>query len=240
MASLDLSSGQWRLFEGQGDGELEERLSVHESGRVAESGQLMSWPADARLIIRETGVSLRMFRGSSCNRRFGITDWQALNLEAHETVAAGRWSASRLISIRHRSATLNIWHSPFFMRRSRAMRIDARSRKNLEVYNSLAGDPKAGLIHVIDQTVTPMGARLLREWIDHPLADVQAITARQDGVESLIGDSEVLTGLRECSETDSRHGADADTDCTAQVRPPGLPRSGRESAGTARAPGAVG
>ncbi|NOR72802.1 MAG: DNA mismatch repair protein MutS [Mariprofundaceae bacterium] len=195
MASLDLSSGQWRLFEGQGDGELEERLSVlnpaelliRSTDEVA-CGCQAYHPGDWSF---SSDVSREQLQ-----QRFGITDWQALNLEAHEAVAA---AVGALLVYLDQTQKCDLEHLalPVFHEKVRGMRVDARSRKNLEVYSSLAGDPKAGLIHVIDQTVTPMGARLLREWIDHPLADVQAITSRQDGVESLIGDREVLTGLRD-------------------------------------------
>ncbi len=195
MASLDLSSGQWRLVEGRGDQELEECLSV------LSPAELLTLSTDEVACGCQTyhpgdwsfspDVSQEQLQ-----QRFGITDWQALNLETHETVAA---AVGALLVYLGQTQKCDLGHLalPVFHERVQGMRIDARSRKNLEVYSSLAGDPKTGLIHVIDQTVTPMGARLLRAWIDHPLADVKAITVRQDGVESLVDDREALAGLRD-------------------------------------------
>jgi len=194
IASLDLSSGQWRLFEGRGEQELDERLSV------LNPAEMLIRSADELICGCPTyhpgdwSFSADVSR-EQLQQRFGITDWQALNLERHESVAS---AIGALLVYLGQTQKCELEHLslPVFHERVRGMRIDARSRRNLEVYSSLAGDPKAGLIHVIDHTVTPMGARLLREWIDHPLADVPIITARQDGVESLVDNGETLTGLR--------------------------------------------
>ena len=53
------------------------------------------------------------------------------------------------------------------------------------------------LLGVLDATRTPMGARLLREWILRPLADVGRITRRLDAVESLVRDRALLRDSRE-------------------------------------------
>ncbi len=62
------------------------------------------------------------------------------------------------------------------------MRLDRFTVRNLELLEGL-GDEGKSLISVIDRTVTPMGARLLRRWLLFPLKDVQAIRARLDVVE---------------------------------------------------------
>ncbi|MDQ6959392.1 MAG: DNA mismatch repair protein MutS, partial [Mariprofundaceae bacterium] len=72
-----------------------------------------------------------------------------------------------------------------------------RSRRNLELYSSLAGDPKAGMIAVLDMTKTPMGARLLRDWIDRPLINLEALHERQSAVKSLRDDHDTLSALRD-------------------------------------------
>ncbi|MDQ6963696.1 MAG: DNA mismatch repair protein MutS, partial [Mariprofundales bacterium] len=71
------------------------------------------------------------------------------------------------------------------------MQIDASSRRNLELHTTLGGSRRGSLIAVIDHTVTPMGARLLRGWLDQPMADLAAIAARHDAVQCLV-DSELL------------------------------------------------
>ena len=63
--------------------------------------------------------------------------------------------------------------------------LDRFTIRNLELVYSVqeGGVP---LIHLMDQTQTPMGARLLRKWMVLPLKDLKAIQDRQDGVAGLI------------------------------------------------------
>ncbi|MCB2188461.1 MAG: DNA mismatch repair protein MutS [Deltaproteobacteria bacterium] len=64
--------------------------------------------------------------------------------------------------------------------------LDATARRNLEIYRSLAGGGKRGsLLAAVDRTVTPMGARLLAEWLGFPLLDLARIAARHQAVEEL-------------------------------------------------------
>lgn len=62
------------------------------------------------------------------------------------------------------------------------MTLDAQTRRNLELSESSRGEKRHSLIAVLDQTRTPMGARLLRRWLGQPLLDLEALRLRQDGV----------------------------------------------------------
>ena len=64
----------------------------------------------------------------------------------------------------------------------RYVRLDKFTVRNLELVDSFADDGKS-LLSVIDRTLSPMGARLLRRWILFPLKDSKAINARLDVVE---------------------------------------------------------
>jgi Mismatch repair ATPase (MutS family) len=63
-----------------------------------------------------------------------------------------------------------------------AMRIDAATRRNLELTESLSGGREGSLLHAIDRTVTGAGARLLARRLAAPLTDPAAIAARLDAV----------------------------------------------------------
>ncbi|AEG14913.1 DNA mismatch repair protein mutS [Desulfofundulus kuznetsovii DSM 6115] len=70
------------------------------------------------------------------------------------------------------------------------MHLDGVTRRNLELTSSLRDGSRWGtLLWVLDHTVTAMGGRLLKSWLERPLLDVQAIRARQDAVEELVNDS---------------------------------------------------
>jgi len=64
--------------------------------------------------------------------------------------------------------------------------LDSVTRRNLELTRTLRdGKVQGSLLGVLDRTVTPMGARLLRRWIQQPLLDLERIQARLDAVEEL-------------------------------------------------------
>lgn len=73
--------------------------------------------------------------------------------------------------------------------------IDAASQEHLELVESRAGR-KFTLLHAVDRTITPMGARLLRHWILHPLAESDAIRKRQDGVTALLAAPDTRRDIR--------------------------------------------
>ncbi len=66
---------------------------------------------------------------------------------------------------------------------SEFMVLDAATRRNLELTETLREGRVAGsLLGVLDHTVTPMGKRLLRQWVGKPLLDVARIRERQEGI----------------------------------------------------------
>jgi DNA mismatch repair protein MutS len=76
------------------------------------------------------------------------------------------------------------------------MTLDAPTRRNLELTETLRGETKGSLLSVLDHTVTPMGARLLRQWVNQPLLNVEPIRTRQDGVEFFFTRSMLRAELR--------------------------------------------
>ena len=81
---------------------------------------------------------------------------------------------------------------------SEYMELDSISQRNLELVEPMFGSNRQGtLLHVLDQTVTPMGGRLLRDWIMRPLFNKEAINARLDAVESFKDDPLTMAETRE-------------------------------------------
>jgi len=65
---------------------------------------------------------------------------------------------------------------------SEFMTLDAATRRNLELTETLRGERKGSLLGVLDYTVTPMGKRLIHQWVSQPLLDAAKIKRRLDGV----------------------------------------------------------
>jgi DNA mismatch repair protein MutS len=69
------------------------------------------------------------------------------------------------------------------------MALDASTRRNLDLTRTARTGNRTGtLLHVLDQTRTPMGGRLLRRWLGAPLLDLVELHRRQDVVDSLFRD----------------------------------------------------
>ncbi|HBE22895.1 MAG TPA: DNA mismatch repair protein MutS [Verrucomicrobiales bacterium] len=90
------------------------------------------------------------------------------------------------------------------------MLIDAASQRNLDLIEARSGREHT-LLGVMDRTHTPMGARLLREWILHPSRDFSLLVQRQDFIAALIAEPFLLSkfrdamrGIRDIERTTSR------------------------------------
>ncbi|MBP3298663.1 MAG: DNA mismatch repair protein MutS [Muribaculaceae bacterium] len=80
------------------------------------------------------------------------------------------------------------------------VRLDRFTVRNLELVHPMGEDGKS-LIDILDKTVSPMGARLLRRWILFPLRDVDAINGRLDVVEYFFRHPDTRHALRDRIET---------------------------------------
>jgi DNA mismatch repair protein MutS len=78
-----------------------------------------------------------------------------------------------------------------------AVIIDEVAQQHLELVLSSSGDRQTTLLHVIDQTCTPLGARMLRRWLLAPLRDAGRIRRRLDRVELFVVHVRLRAALRE-------------------------------------------
>jgi DNA mismatch repair protein MutS len=76
--------------------------------------------------------------------------------------------------------------------------LDEVTRRSLELIRTLRDNSRQGsLLSVMDRTTTPMGARLLQEWLLNPLAERAAIEARLDAVGELLDDHALRQDVRD-------------------------------------------
>ncbi|MCB8979198.1 MAG: DNA mismatch repair protein MutS [Ardenticatenaceae bacterium] len=76
------------------------------------------------------------------------------------------------------------------------MALDTATRRNLELTESLGGERSGSLLKVLNKTVTPMGARLLRDRISRPLLDVEDLNGRFNQVDTFFSDTLLRADLR--------------------------------------------
>ncbi len=70
-------------------------------------------------------------------------------------------------------------------RASEYVRMDGATRRNLELTETLRGEPAPTLFSLLDECASGMGSRLLRHWLHHPLRDQAAVGARHEAVAAL-------------------------------------------------------
>ncbi len=74
---------------------------------------------------------------------------------------------------------------PFFV--NEFMTLDSSTQRNLELVQNIRDNSKRGsLLSVLDNTITPMGSRLLKSWLLRPLLDINSINKRLDAVDELM------------------------------------------------------
>jgi len=193
IALLDLTTADFRTLEVESKAELLDALS-----RLRPSELICSQKADRALklpnaLVREDWLFDHESSVETLKKQFHLQSLSPLGLQGKvaEVNAAGA-----LISYLQDELQLSLAHvvelHPEEL--SGYMLIDQATERQLELVESLH-DGKT-LLEVLDKTKTPMGGRLLKQWLLHPLLSIEAIRARQDAVEELLKDQELPSILQ--------------------------------------------
>jgi DNA mismatch repair protein MutS len=136
-------------------------------------------------------------------RQFGSRDLSAFGVDDLPQAVAAAGALLDYVKQTQRSALphlqgLNVERSDAFVR------MDAATRRNLELTETLRGEASPTLLSAIDGTVTAMGARLLRHWLHHPLRDRKALILRVEAIRALSEDAalrgQLTTLLKSCAD----------------------------------------
>jgi DNA mismatch repair protein MutS len=215
LAAIDLSTGEF-LLETMARTELPEAV-----GRLAPAEVVI--PAEAELHL-DDGV-LRTAREkwefdpelarAELARRFSLASLDGLGLGPDDQAAVG--AAGALLRYIGELQPSGIPHlrRPVVRRSARHLWIDEMTRRNLELVEPLRlGARGTTLLEILDTTMTPMGARLLRTWVLSPLREPEAIDERLDAVAVLVADNrgrgrirEALDGVRDLERLAGRAAA---------------------------------
>ena len=131
------------------------------------------------------------------HEHFGIKTLEGFDVEDHSPAVTAAGALLEYIRDTQKSALLHITRLETY-RRSRHMVIDEATRRSLELTHTMRdGRREQSLLGVIDETCTPMGARLMADWLSSPLTDLQQIRERHDSVEEMVGDLTLRDDLRE-------------------------------------------
>jgi DNA mismatch repair protein MutS len=128
---------------------------------------------------------------------FRVSSLDAFGIESGDRAAVGAAGALLRYLSELQPAGMSHLARPRIERQEGILPLDEMTRRNLELVESMRGAETSGtLLGVLDRTLTPMGARLLRQWLLAPLVSRTDIDARLGAVEAL-GDGLIRGALRE-------------------------------------------
>ncbi len=125
---------------------------------------------------------------------WGLTEEASSELDASERRAAAR--ALRLARTCRPGRTIPVERIVRWAPHDSVV-IDEVAQRHLELVDSMSGDRQTTLLSVVDQTCTPLGARLLRRWLLAPLRDASRVRRRLDRVELFVVQARLRAEVRE-------------------------------------------
>ncbi len=189
LAWLDLSGGRFRMTEladrDAFDGELE-RLKPAE---LILSEDQLGWAEKRDGARRATARPPWHFDLDSARRllcsQFGTRDLEAFGCEDYPRGLAAAGALLQYVIDTQKSALPHL-DSIGVERDGEAIIMDGPTRRNLELEESLSGNPEHTLAGIMDTCQSPMGSRLLRRWIQRPVRDPDVLLTRYQAIDALI------------------------------------------------------
>ena len=207
LAYLDISTGEFNVIEFDTLPALESELSRIAAGEcLVPANAMEKWQQEGKLPSQRSKIMFtevdewvfaREFAQDALLRHFNILSLDGLGCRE---LTAGIGAAAAVLHYASENLRQEISHIKRLKvcKSGNYMELDAISQRNLELVEPMYGSDKSvTLLGALDKTSTPMGSRLLREWILRPLYEKSAIDARLDAVEVLRGDPFALSEIVE-------------------------------------------
>ena len=213
LAYVDISTGEFVATELSLD-ELPLELERIEAAEVLVSNfdDLPDWAESRSNIVGRnyevTPVESRTFHLEEARRallsHFGILTLESFGCEGMDLVIAAAGAIVDYLTRTQKSAKLQLKNLSIYATGS-FMALDAQTRRNLELFSAGRTDSKElSLLTALDRTKTPMGGRLLRQWLGQPLLDLEKLEERLDAVDHFYVDglkrTNVISALSKVSD----------------------------------------
>jgi DNA mismatch repair protein MutS len=198
LAALDLTTGEF-VWETLPEGELAQGLARYEpSELVVPAGTPGLRGAPEARTEREAWEFDPDLAREDLQRAFTLASLDGLGVEGTDRAALGAAGALLRYARELKPGGLPHLARPRLVRRGAVLPLDEMTRRNLELVEPLRpGATGTTLLEVLDRTLTPMGARLLRRWLLAPLVDAGPVNQRLDAVQVLVADPRGRDRLRE-------------------------------------------
>lgn len=215
LAAIDLSTGEFLLETCPESGLVEALGRFNPAEIVLPVGCQVPAPEEILRTSRERWEFDAELARDELIRRLSIASLDGLGVGPEDAPAIGAAGALLRYLSDLQPAGLPHLSRPSIRRSEQHLWIDDMTRRNLELVEPLrAGVKGVTLLEVLDHTVTPMGARLLRQWVLSPLRNPDTISERLDAVQVVVDDDrgrgrlrEALDGIRDLERLAGRAAA---------------------------------
>ena len=199
LSLFDLSTGTFLLYEGTA-AETWTQLEAHEPVEILFSKEhkkqiALRLTRQPSTFAQEPWVYSYETAKACLLEHFGTANLKGFGIDhMHEgLIAAGAilqyLQDTAHTSLSHVSTLRRLDEQPYLW-------MDTFTVRNLELFHPLQADG-CSLVQVMDKNYTPMGGRLLRHWLRHPLRQLAPIEERQHGVAYFLSQPELRTSLQE-------------------------------------------
>lgn len=192
LATVDLSTGHFRATEMSGEEELLAELACISPREVLLPARNRDSALLKKILLNATPLVTYLEEWTEDNEygsrlfheQFGAAPDSFCEGLTGVTVAAA--AILHYLRETQKGSTLHLRELVIYRNREFLL-LDDATRRNLELTRTMVdGRRKGSLLGLMDHTVTPMGARKLKEWINYPLVTVAEITRRHDAVEEIF------------------------------------------------------
>lgn len=187
LATAELSSGRFTVSELNSLTEVQAELARLQAAEILLDESLAQTLTTFEKQIRR--LPLWHFESETARRRlcehFKIQDLKGFGCDDLELAITAAGCLLNYAQETHRTALPHI-RGLKLEKISDSIKLDPQSRRNLELETNLSGGREHTLLNIIDKTVTPMGARLLRRWLLRPLRDHDVLKQRQQAIQYFL------------------------------------------------------
>ncbi len=208
LAFLELSTGEFWMEDAPSPDSICDDLALHSPAEILLSESLSSNVAlmtairsavPSTVTIRDDWTFEPATADDGLCRHFGIASLEGFGCAGHPA-ASGAAGALLHYVVNDLRRTADHVRGLQYRAPADAMILDESTLANLDLLKARSGttrpDAPTSLLQALNTTKTPMGARLLRDWIVRPLRSLDLINARLDAIGALLADRHALTALR--------------------------------------------
>ena len=196
-AFVDLTTGDFRVTELADDAALADELARVQPAEVLVAEEQAGQFRELRGVVARDGYTfLHEQAHFTLREHFKVQSLDGFGCDAMPAAIGAAGAILHYLKTELRRSLGHITRLAVYQN-SQFMVLDATTQANLELVQARGGGRDTSLLSALDRTVTPMGARKLRDWILHPLCDLGALGARQQMIADFLAEPFLLGNIRE-------------------------------------------